>query len=97
MDPLAPQFDVSVILPVHNERGHLAQEIERIRGSLEDSAYTFEIIVIDDGSTDGSGEDLRQTDGIKLIQFNKNRGRARRARRAPMPPGDVSSSGPMST
>ena len=74
MDPPAPQLDVSIILPVHNERGHLAQEIDRIRRSLEQSAYSFEIIVVDDGSTDGSGEDLLQTDGIKLIRFNKNRG-----------------------
>jgi glycosyltransferase involved in cell wall biosynthesis len=67
-------LDVSVILPVHNERGHLQGEIDRIRSALESSAYSFEIIVVDDGSTDGSGEELRQIDGIRLIQFSRNRG-----------------------
>lgn len=67
-------LDVSVILPVHNERGHLREEIDRIRSALETSAYSFEIIVVDDGSTDGSGEELRQMDGIRLIRFQRNRG-----------------------
>lgn len=81
IDPRASELDVSVILPVHNERGHIAKEIERIGRALDDSPYSFEIIVIDDGSTDGSGEELHQTDGIKLIRFTKNRGTgaARRA------------------
>lgn len=69
-----PEFDVSVVLPVHNEKGHLAVEIERVRTALEDSAYTFEIVVIDDGSTDGSGEELLQIPDIRLIRFLKNRG-----------------------
>ncbi len=67
-------LDVSVILPVHNERGHLRTEIDRIRSALEASPYSFEIIVVDDGSTDGSGEELRQIEGIRLIQFQRNRG-----------------------
>jgi glycosyltransferase involved in cell wall biosynthesis len=66
--------DVSVILPVHNERGHVRREIDRIRSALETSAYSFEIIVVDDGSTDGSGEELRQIEDIRLIQFQRNRG-----------------------
>jgi glycosyltransferase involved in cell wall biosynthesis len=66
--------DVSVILPVHNERGHVRREIDRIRSALETSAYSFEVIVVDDGSTDGSGEELRQIEGIRLIQFQRNRG-----------------------
>jgi glycosyltransferase involved in cell wall biosynthesis len=69
-----PGLDVSVILPVHNERGHLGREIERVRSALESSPYSFEIIVVDDASTDGSGDDLRQMDGIRLIQFSRNRG-----------------------
>lgn len=73
--------DVSVVLPVYNEQGHLREEIDRIRATLEASQYSFEIIVIDDGSNDGSGERLQQVDGIRLIQFAQNRGSgsARRA------------------
>jgi glycosyltransferase involved in cell wall biosynthesis len=66
--------DVSIVLPVFNEEGHLDEEIERIRKTMDDSDYSYEIIVVDDGSTDGSGERLRQIDGIRLIQFATNRG-----------------------
>ena len=70
----ADQFDVSVVLPVYNERGHLRAEIDRIRGALSTSPYSFEIIVVDDGSDDGSEVDLPAIDGIKLIRHAHNRG-----------------------
>lgn len=73
-EPAPDSLDVSVVLPVYNEMGHLDEEIERIEDSLRSSGYTFEIIVVDDGSTDGSGERLRNMEGIKIIQFQTNRG-----------------------
>ena len=69
-----PQLDVSVVLPVYNEKGHLQEEIDRIRTALDASEYSYEIIVVDDGSNDGSGESLRKVEGIRLIQFGHNRG-----------------------
>jgi glycosyltransferase involved in cell wall biosynthesis len=65
---------VSVVLPVYNEAEHLAAEIDRIRHGLDTSPYTYEIVVVDDGSTDGSGELLRSMDGIRLVRFSENRG-----------------------
>lgn len=70
----ATSLDVTVVLPVYNEQGHLREEIDRIRTSLDASPYSYEIIVVDDGSSDGSGELLRQIEGIRLIQFAQNRG-----------------------
>ncbi|MEG7747617.1 glycosyltransferase, partial [Listeria monocytogenes] len=55
-------LDVTVVLPVYNEKGHLAEEIDRIRRALAGSGKTFEILVVDDGSDDGSGEQLRTID-----------------------------------
>jgi glycosyltransferase involved in cell wall biosynthesis len=77
----APEIDVSVVLPVYNERGHLVEEIARIRAGLDASPYRYEIIVVDDGSSDGSGEQLLTLEGIRLIRFAQNRGTgsARRA------------------
>ena len=69
-----PDLDVSVVLPVYNERGHLRAEIDRIRAALDDSPYTYEIIVVDDGSDDGSEIDLPLIDGIRLIRHSANRG-----------------------
>ncbi len=58
LSPDAPTLDVSVVLPVHNEAGHLRAEVDRIEAALEASPYSFEIIVVDDGSTDGSLDEL---------------------------------------
>lgn len=67
-------LDVSVILPVYNEKGHLGAEIDRIRAALDHSHYSYEIIVVDDGSNDGSGEALAEIEGIRLLRFATNRG-----------------------
>lgn len=70
----APEVDVTVVLPVFNEVGHLEKEIFRVRESMQASKYSFEILVVDDGSTDGSSDLLRTIDGIRLLQFGQNRG-----------------------
>lgn len=66
--------DVSIVLPVFNEAGHLDDEIDRIRKGMNESGLTYEVIVVDDGSTDGSGERLVETEGIRLLRFGQNRG-----------------------
>jgi len=68
------ELDVSVVVPVFNEVGHLRQEIDRIRAGLDESPYSYEIIIVDDGSTDGSSEVLGGIQGIQLIRFGRNRG-----------------------
>ncbi len=67
-------LDVTVVLPVYNEKGHLRAEIDRIRAALEASPYSFEILVIDDGSSDGSEVELPTIPGIRLIRHATNRG-----------------------
>lgn len=73
-DPREGGVDVSVVLPVYNEVGHVREEIARISAALEASDNTFEIIVVDDGSTDGSNGVLRDIEGIRLVRFAQNRG-----------------------
>ncbi len=70
----ADELDVSIVLPVYNEKGHLRAEIDRISAAMDASEWSYEIIVIDDGSDDGSGDALREIEGIRLIQFADNRG-----------------------
>jgi polyisoprenyl-phosphate glycosyltransferase len=66
--------DVSIVLPVYNERGHLLEEVDRIVKAMETSSYTYELIVVDDGSTDGSTAPLAGMAGVRLIRFETNRG-----------------------
>jgi glycosyltransferase involved in cell wall biosynthesis len=70
----AAPLDVSIILPVFNEVDHLKAEVDRIRAAMDASEYSYEIIVVDDGSTDGSGEFAATIDGLRVIRFLQNRG-----------------------
>ena len=47
-------LDVTVVLPCYNEQDHVLAELERITGSLDASGISYEILAIDDASTDGT-------------------------------------------
>ena len=66
--------DVTVVLPVYNEAGHLHEELDRIRASLQASEHTYELLVVDDGSTDGSTDGLQDSDDLRVIRLPVNRG-----------------------
>ncbi len=68
------ELDVSIILPVYNEVEHLKQEVDRIRIAMDASEYSYEIIVVDDGSSDGSGQAAEAMGGLRVIRFLQNRG-----------------------
>lgn len=69
---------ISILVPVYNECECLAQTCEQIVDVLERQRLPFELILVDDGSTDGSNEiekQLSQGDPrIKLIQLSRNFG-----------------------
>ncbi|HXZ90285.1 MAG TPA: glycosyltransferase family 2 protein [Candidatus Dormibacteraeota bacterium] len=79
---------VSVIVPCFNEADTIATAVEQIaalRGRLD-----VEIIVVDDGSTDGSAEKLSKLEGIKVDKHRVNRGKgAAIASGAALATGDV--------
>jgi len=65
---------VSVVIPVYNEEGNVAALHEEVKQVCEQNDYTYEIIFIDDGSTDDTVAIARQLSPVKLIQFRKNFG-----------------------
>lgn len=52
LDPVEP--DLSVVLPTYNEAGHIVELVTLIAQTLETSRLSYEIIVIDDDSPDGT-------------------------------------------
>ncbi len=66
--------DVSVVLPVYNEASHLGAELDRITAALRASRYSWEVLVVDDGSDDGSDDLALGRDGVRLIRSGRNRG-----------------------
>jgi len=72
--------DISVVIPVYNERESLGELHARIKTVLDELDMSREIIFIDDGSTDGSGvaiESIMVVDSsVSLIRFLANLGKA---------------------
>jgi len=50
---------VSVVIPVYNEADNLRELVERVGAALAPTGRSFELILVDDGSADGSAEILR--------------------------------------
>jgi len=62
---------LSVIIPVYNEINTIAEIIERVKGVPIEK----EIIVVDDGSTDGTRERMGNISGIKVLKHKSNLGK----------------------
>src|SRR5213596_1519820 len=60
----------SFIIPAHNEDLELAATLDAIRAAASHSAQRYEIIVIDDASTDGTAE-IASRAGARVIRINR--------------------------
>jgi glycosyltransferase involved in cell wall biosynthesis len=71
---------VSVVVPVYNERGTLRELYEQLVAVLEDNSDRFELLFVDDGSDDGSGELLDELEDedtrVRVFHFRSNQGKA---------------------
>jgi dolichol-phosphate mannosyltransferase len=52
--PLESSIHLSVLIPIHDERESLPQLLEELRAVLEPTGRSYEILLVDDGSNDGS-------------------------------------------
>jgi glycosyltransferase involved in cell wall biosynthesis len=69
---------LTVVIPVHDEAPHLPHTLEALAAAASGSGFDVDVVVVDDGSTDGSGEVARAaTDGRVALRVlaQPNRGR----------------------
>ncbi|MEO8464112.1 MAG: glycosyltransferase family 2 protein [Gammaproteobacteria bacterium] len=74
------KIDISIVMPVLNERESLLQLHEELRTTLDGITSAYELVFVDDGSTDGSTEllrDLAQRDPqVVLVEMRRRFGKA---------------------
>ena len=73
-------MDISIVVPVFNEEESLLELSDWIEKVLSQHAYQYEVIMVDDGSSDGSWKVIEQLaashEWIKGIRFRRNYGKA---------------------
>ena len=72
-------MDISVVIPLLNEKESLKELYDWIAKVMQSNHFSYEVIFVDDGSTDGSWEvisSLSKTTHVKGIKFFKNYGKS---------------------
>lgn len=79
----AAPLDLSVIIPAYNEETRLGKSLHSVRNYLEERGLSFEVLVVDDGSTDRTSEIVRafarhfsfRNGKLILLRYENNRGK----------------------
>ncbi|MGX5689044.1 glycosyltransferase family 2 protein [Arcticibacter tournemirensis] len=73
-------MDISVVVPLYNEAESLPELVEWIRKVMETNKFSYEIILVDDGSNDSSWEVIESLQklnaAIRGIKFRRNYGKS---------------------
>jgi dolichyl-phosphate beta-glucosyltransferase len=73
---------ISVIIPAYNENNIIADNVRRVASYMEQSFSSYEIIVCDDGSTDGTNDTVRSLglEHVRVIENKVNLGKGNAVR-----------------
>ena len=76
-DPADTKLTVSLVIPVHNGADFVAESVEEARHFLDQKCPAYEIVVVNDGSTDGTQGILEALadDRVKLVRQSENTGK----------------------
>lgn len=64
---------VTVVIPCYNERAGLGPMLDTLDRALKGQAVRYDYVVVDDGSTDGSGE-IAPRQNLTVVRHQYNRG-----------------------
>jgi len=67
-------ISISVVVPVFNEEKSVKKTLNGLKKIMETTKKSFEIIAVDDGSTDNSTKLIKRISGVKLIKHTRNKG-----------------------
>jgi len=69
---------ISIVIPIYNESKNIRKIYETIKETMDDSKYVYEVILVNDGSTDSSEAELNHIAGLdkrfKVIHLRRNFG-----------------------
>src|SRR5690348_7355707 len=70
--------DLTILLPSYNEAENLPEVIPEITGVLDANGFTYEVMVVDDGSTDGTPDVVAKLDNpnIRYVRLRRNFGKS---------------------
>lgn len=73
-EPIERLPPFSVVIPVYNEERAIKQTIDQLDLTLSKLQTDYEIIVVNDGSSDGTTEALRECSGVIVVEHHWNQG-----------------------
>jgi len=65
---------LTIIIPAYNEEGSIIETLEELKKTVSAIKTPYEIIVVNDGSSDRTAELLTDYEGVRLINHKMNRG-----------------------
>ncbi len=76
--PDAERLEISIVVPVYNERDNLHPLLAEVSEAMDRLGRSYEVVFVDDGSSDGSDRVLRELRDthpiVRVVTFTRNAG-----------------------
>jgi dolichyl-phosphate beta-glucosyltransferase len=76
---MRPKYSLTVVIPAYNEEKRIVSTVASLRGYFDALPLTWDLLVVDDGSADGTSDAVRKAygdgPGLRVISHPRNRGK----------------------
>ena len=77
---MSQSVELSLVVPAYNEQEVIPELLRRVEAALRNSGKSFEVIIVDDGSTDGTprllGEAMSSLPWLRVLRMSRNGGQS---------------------